>query len=67
MMVGVIRFFRGYVDFSAEGKFPERFLNITSRNGVSLWNAQPVKNGKPCFAVIFVFTFDFLAVRLIFR
>ncbi|MEE1319070.1 MAG: sporulation protein YqfD, partial [Ruminococcus sp.] len=45
MMVGVIRFFRGYVDFSAEGKFPERFLNITSRNGVSLWNAQPVKNG----------------------
>ena len=45
MMVSVIRFFRGYVDFNAEGKFPERFLNITSRNGVSMWNARPVKQG----------------------
>ena len=45
MMVSVIRFLRGYVDFCAEGKFPERFLNISSKNGVSLWNARPVKNG----------------------
>lgn len=45
MLVNIIRFIRGYVDFCAYGKFPERFLNITSRYGVNLWNARPVKNG----------------------
>lgn len=45
MMIGLIRFCRGYVDFNAKGKFPERFLNMTSRNGVNLWNAHPIKQG----------------------
>lgn len=45
MLVGLIRFFRGYVDFTAKGKFPERFLNITARYGINLWNAQPSENG----------------------
>lgn len=45
MLVGLIRFFRGYVDFTAKGKFPERFLNITARYGINLWNAQPLENG----------------------
>lgn len=43
MLVQFIRFFRGYVDFTASGKFPERFLNITSRYGINLWNAKPSK------------------------
>lgn len=44
MLVQLIRFFRGYVDFTANGKFPERFLNITSRYGINLWNAKPSKH-----------------------
>lgn len=44
MLVEFIRFFRGYVDFTAKGKFPERFLNITARYGINLWNAQPSQN-----------------------
>ncbi|WP_294465151.1 sporulation protein YqfD [uncultured Ruminococcus sp.] len=44
MLVQLVRFFRGYVDFTANGKFPERFLNITSRYGINLWNAQPSKH-----------------------
>ncbi len=45
MLVKFVRFFRGYVDFSARGKFPERFLNITSRYGINLWDAHPSDDG----------------------
>lgn len=45
MLVKIIRFMRGYVDFKASGKYPERFLNITSRYGINLWNAHPTNYG----------------------
>ncbi len=45
MLLKLIRFFRGYVDFCADGKFPERFMNITARYGINIWNAVPVKSG----------------------
>lgn len=45
MLVKFIRFCRGYVDFFAKGKFPERFMNIASRYGINLWNAMPQKGG----------------------
>lgn len=45
MLVSLIRFFRGYVDFTAKGRFPERFLNITARNGINLWNSHPADGG----------------------
>ena len=45
MLLKIIRFCRGYVDFRAVGKFPERFLNLTSRYGVNIWNANPTDNG----------------------
>lgn len=45
MLLRLIRFIRGYVDFTARGKFPERFMNITARYGISIWNAQPSENG----------------------
>ena len=45
MLVSIIRFFKGYVNFSASGKFPERFLNLTSHNGINLWNAVPCSGG----------------------
>lgn len=32
------RWLRGYVDFDATGKFPERFLNLTLRENIQLWN-----------------------------
>lgn len=44
MLLKIIRFFRGSVDFTASGKFPERFMNITAKNGVNLWNPVPKKN-----------------------
>lgn len=45
MLVGFVRFFRGWVEFSTYGKFPERLLNITSRYGIKLWDAKPVSGG----------------------
>ena len=44
MLLKIIRFLRGSVDFTASGKFPERFMNITAKNGVNLWNPVPKKN-----------------------
>lgn len=44
MLLKIIRFLRGSVDFTASGKFPERFMNITAKNGVNLWNPIPKKN-----------------------
>ncbi len=35
MLLKIIRFLRGSVDFTASGKFPERFMNITAKNGVN--------------------------------
>lgn len=40
MLLRLLRLIRGYVGFSVHGKYPERFLNITSRNGVRLWEVQ---------------------------
>lgn len=44
MLLEIIRFLRGSVDFTASGKFPERFMNITAKNGVNIWNPIPKKN-----------------------
>ena len=44
----VVAFFRwifGYFSFTANGKFPERFLNICSKRGIKLWKLLPVENG----------------------
>ena len=43
----IVLFFRwlfGYYEFTIEGKFPERFLNLASRNGINLWNMNGGKN-----------------------
>ncbi len=63
MLVKIIRFFRGYVDFCAKGKFPERFLNITARYGVNLWNAHPIENGLEASMYIS----DYRKIRIIAR
>lgn len=38
IIVIILRWLCGYFEFSVNGRFPERFLNLASRNGVNLWN-----------------------------
>lgn len=45
MLVQSVRFFKGWIEFYASGKFPERLLNICSRYGIILWNAHPADGG----------------------
>ena len=40
MLLDFLRYMRGYVQFTVSGKYPERFINITSRNGMRLWNVK---------------------------
>ena len=42
MLVGFIRWLRGYVEFDIRGRFPERFINLCLRQGRMLFNAGPV-------------------------
>ena len=37
LIVRLLRWFFGYVEFAAEGRFPERFLNLAARRGLNLW------------------------------
>ncbi len=61
MLLKLLRFLRGYVDFTAKGKFPERFLNITARYGINLWNSMPSGDGlKATMSVS-----DYRKIRLI--
>lgn len=38
MILDILRFVRGYVAFTVSGKYPERFINITARNGIHIWD-----------------------------
>lgn len=37
-VLGILRWLRGYVSFEATGAFPERFLNLTLREDIPLWD-----------------------------
>ncbi len=39
-MIQFLRLLNGYVHFSAEGGFPERFINLCKLKGISLWNVK---------------------------
>ena len=43
-LVDIIRFFKGYVRFSATGGFTERFINLCSVHGIRIWNLEPELN-----------------------
>ncbi len=45
MLLEMLRFVRGYVRFDVCGRYPERFLNITARHGVRLWEVERVGEG----------------------
>lgn len=52
MVINLLRLFLGFVEFEATGGFPERFLNLCTINGITLWNVQ--NNGvkvKACTGV----------------
>ena len=40
MLLELIRYVRGYVLIGISGRFPERFINITSRGGIRLWGVE---------------------------
>lgn len=41
----LIRFLSGYVSFTCTGGFPERFINLCSLNGITLWDTRTTENG----------------------
>lgn len=43
MIVSIVRYFLGYINFRAFGGFSERFLNLCTRDGIPLWNIKNVK------------------------
>ena len=45
MLVGIVRWFRGYVSFTAKGRFPERLLNLAAVRGVNISKPRPVEGG----------------------
>lgn len=38
MLLNFIRWLKGYVFFVAVGRFPERFINLTIKNGIYIWD-----------------------------
>ncbi|MBQ8057233.1 MAG: sporulation protein YqfD [Ruminococcus sp.] len=47
MLLNILRWLQGYVCFKITGKFPERFINIVTKSGLSIWNTGRV-NGDLC-------------------
>lgn len=52
IVVIILRWIFGYIKFSAEGKFPERFVNLTARKGINIWKLRGEKNSVSGFAAI---------------
>lgn len=63
MVLEFLRFVRGYVAFTVSGRFPERFINITARNGVHIWNVE--RRGELFAADMYMS--DYLRVRALAR
>ena len=47
-MIQILRLIKGYVEFCAEGGFPERFINLCKINGINLWSVK--NDGVKVFA-----------------
>lgn len=45
MLLDLLRMARGSVEFTVSGKYPERFINITSRHQVRLWRVRRKDDG----------------------
>lgn len=44
LSVFILRWMFGFFEFEVRGRFPERFINIASRNGINMWNMKGSKN-----------------------
>lgn len=44
IIVRLLRWIFGYVEFDVEGKFPERFINLAARKGVNIWRLRKKEN-----------------------
>ena len=44
IIVRMLRWIFGYVEFVVEGKFPERFINLAARKGVNIWKLRNKDN-----------------------
>lgn len=40
LVLKLIRWIKGYVDFAGEGNFPERFINASTRLKIQMWNVK---------------------------
>ncbi len=40
IVVIILRWFFGYISFSVEGRFPERFINLAAKRGINLWKLK---------------------------
>ncbi len=43
LIIQIIRYLFGYINFRAFGGFADRFLNLCTRDGIPLWNIKNVK------------------------
>lgn len=50
-MLKIIRFVFGYITFSATGRFPERFINLTGTRGICLFNVKKSEDGFVCSGI----------------
>lgn len=51
MLLDFIRWILGYVQFEVSGKFPERFINIVTKNRISIWNTDSSDKLSACMFV----------------
>ena len=52
MLLDFIRWLQGFVQFQIFGKYPERFINIVTKNGLSIWGTN--KTGDILHARMYV-------------
>lgn len=44
LLIRLIRYIKGYILFSVQGTFIERFLNMAARSGIAIWDGQKKKD-----------------------
>lgn len=63
MLIKLIRFLRGYVTFKIIGRFPERFINLSLKSGIGLFDVLPVNGCLTASALII----DYRSIRSVAR
>ncbi len=44
MIIQFLRYLFGYINFRAFGGFPDRFINLCTKEGIPLWNVRNINN-----------------------